>query len=55
MLDVGLNAKHEFEVRSTSYKNRSVTRNFSIETFLEITDSSIKNIREFEYDDQNWP
>ena len=36
------------------YINRSVTKKFPIETVLERTDSSIKNLGEVEYDKQNW-
>jgi hypothetical protein len=34
--------------------NQSTAKNFPIEIFLKLIDSSIKNLGEFEYDNQNW-
>src|SRR4051794_4494377 len=35
------------------YINRSITKNFPIETLLEMMDSSVKSLGEVEYDNQN--
>ena len=48
------NSENRSEHFFIGFINRSTAKNFPIETFLIMTDSSIKNLGEFEYDDQNW-
>ena len=50
----GRKIRSEVNLQIPLHINRSMTKYFPIKTYMEIMDSSVKNLGEAEYDKRNW-